>query len=119
MSPRPPLTISYKDNWTCDLDSDIARSSNDIQRIELKPNTQLSSTGKPVTRCRKEYLERTKFDPDTLNQEKHDEVTNSTSTVRPVSGQESTKRCVLTPKHVENNQTGTGRPVTVDQKEEH
>ena len=26
---------------------------------------------------------------------------------------------MLTPKHVENDQTGTGRPVTVDQKEEH
>ena len=32
---------------------------------------------------------------------------------------ESTKRCVLTPGHVENDQTGTGDPVTVDQKEEH
>ena len=31
VSLRPPPTISYKDNWTCDLDSDIARSSNDIQ----------------------------------------------------------------------------------------
>ena len=50
VSPRPPPTISYKDNWTCDLDSDIPRSGNDIQRIELKPNTQLSSTGKLVTR---------------------------------------------------------------------
>ena len=27
------------------LDSDIARSSKDIQRVELKPNTQLSSIG--------------------------------------------------------------------------
>ena len=34
-------------------------------------------------------------------------------------GQESTKRCVLTPKHVEEDQTGTERPVLVDQKEEH
>ena len=32
---------------------------------------------------------------------------------------ESTKRCVLTPKHVENDQTSTGRLATVDQKEEH
>ena len=31
----------------------------------------------------------------------------------------STKRCVLTPKHVEDDQTGTERPVLVDQKEEH
>ena len=29
-----------------DLDSDVARSSKDIQRVELKPNTQLSSTGR-------------------------------------------------------------------------
>ena len=59
VSPRPPPTISYKDNWMCDLDSDIAGSSNDIQRIELKPNAQLSSTVKLVTGWRKESLERT------------------------------------------------------------
>ena len=119
VSPRPPPTISYKDNWTCDLDSDIARSSKDIQRIELKPNTQLSSTGRPATKWSQETLERTKFDRDNLNQEKHDNVTDSTSTGRPVCGHESTERCVLTPKHVERDQTSTWRPVTVDQKEEH
>ena len=119
VSPRPPPKISCKDNWTCGLDSDVARSSNDIQRIELKTNTQFSSTRKPVTKWRKESLERTKFDRDTPHQEKHDEVTDPTSAVKPVCGHESTKRCVLTPKHVENDQTGTGRPVTVDQKEEH
>ena len=53
VSPRPPPTISYKDNWTCDLDSDIARSSNDIQRIELNPKTQFSSSGKLVTRWKR------------------------------------------------------------------
>ena len=31
VSPRPPPTISYKGNWTCDLDSDFATSSNDLQ----------------------------------------------------------------------------------------
>ena len=67
----------------------------------------------------KKTLERTKFDRDTLSQEKHDKVTDPTSTGKPVSGHESTKRCVLTPRHVENDQTGTGKPVTVDQKEEH
>ena len=36
-----------------------------------------------------------------------------------MSGHESTKRCVLTPRHVENDQTSTVKPVTVDQKEEH
>ena len=60
VSSRPPPTISCKDNWTCNLDSDVARSSEDIQRIELKPNTQFSSTGRPVTKWREETLERTK-----------------------------------------------------------
>ena len=75
LSPRPPPTISWKDNWTCNLDSDVARSSKDIQRIELKPSTQLSSTGRLVTKWSDETLARTKFDRDTLNQEKHDNVT--------------------------------------------
>ena len=38
---------------------------------------------------------------------------------RPVCGPESTKRCVLTPKHVEEDETSTERPVLVDHKEEH
>ena len=38
------------------------------KRIELKPNTQLSSTGRPVTKKNEETLKRTKFDRDTLNQ---------------------------------------------------
>ena len=83
VSPRPPPAISYKDNWTCNSDSDDATSSKDIQRIEPKPNTQLSSTGRPVTRWREETLERTKYDRDTLNQEKHDNVTDPTSTGNP------------------------------------
>ena len=61
---------------TCDLASDLARGSKDTQRIELKPITQLSSTGKISTKSKKESLERTKFDGDTLNPEKHDDVTN-------------------------------------------
>ena len=48
VSPRPQQKISYKDFWMCDLDSDIAGSSKDTQRIEPKPKTQLSSTGRPV-----------------------------------------------------------------------
>ena len=58
----------------------------------------------------KEIEKRTEFDHDTLSQEKN-EVTDSTSTVRPVCGPESTKRSVLTPEHVEDDQTGTERPV--------
>ena len=78
-----PPTISYKDDWMCDLDSEVDGSSKDNQRIQPKPKTQSSSTG------------------------------------RPVCGSESTKRCVLTPTHIAEDQTRTGRPVLVDQKEEH
>ena len=35
------------------------------KRIEPKPNTQLSSTGKLVTKWSEETVERTKFDRDT------------------------------------------------------
>ena len=91
------------------MDSDVARSSKYIQRVELKPNTQLSSTGRLVTKWRVETQERTKFDRVTLNQEKHDNVTDPTSTGKPVSGHESTERCVLTLEHAEDDETGTGR----------
>ena len=119
VSHRPPPKISHKENWMCDLDSDIPGSSKDIHRIEPKPNTQLSSTERPVCGEKEEIEKRTDFDHDTLSQDKHDEVTDSTSTERPACGSESTKRCVLTPKHVEEDQTGTGRHVLVDQKVEH
>ena len=102
-----------------DLDSDIPGSSKHTQRIKPKPKAHLSSTGRPVCGEKEGIEERTKFDRDTLNQEKHDEVTDPTSTGRPVCGHESTKRCLLTPKHIEDDQTGTGRPVLVSGKEEH
>ena len=41
VSPRSPSKISYKDNWMCDLDTDIAGSSKDTQRIEPNPNYQV------------------------------------------------------------------------------
>ena len=119
VSPWPPPKISNNGNWMCDLDSDVARSSKDIQRIEPKPNTQLSSTVRPVCGEKEEIKERTKFDRDTLNQEKHDDVIDSTTTVRPLCGAESTKRCLLTLTHVEEDQASTVRPILVDQKKEH
>ena len=107
-----------RDIWTCDLDSDLARSSEDnIQRIELNPILNYQVFEQLLQNGVKNTLERTKFDRGTLNQEKYDNVTDPTSTERAVDGQEFTERCVLTPKHVENDQTGTGRPVTVDQKQ--
>ena len=45
VSPRPPPTIFFQDIWTCDLDSDVARSSKDIQRIELKPKNPIIKYG--------------------------------------------------------------------------
>ena len=95
---------------------DAARTPNESNQ-NPKPNYQVQ--GGPVCGEKEEIEKRTKFDHDTLNQEKRDGVTDSTSTARPVCGHESTKRCVLTPKHVREDQTGTGRPVLVDQKEEH
>ena len=40
VSPRPPPTISFKDNWMKELDSEVAGSSKDTQRIQPKPNYQ-------------------------------------------------------------------------------
>ena len=109
VSPRPPPKISYKDNWINDLDSEVAGSSKDTQRIQPKPKTQLSRTRRPV--CGQESTEeiekRTMFD--------HEDVKRSTSTGRPVCGPESTKSCVLTPTNIEEDQTRTGRPVKVEE----
>ena len=44
VSPRPPPTISFKDNWMKELDSAVAGSSKDTQRIQPKPKTQQSRT---------------------------------------------------------------------------
>ena len=41
VSPRPPPKISFKDNWMCDLDSDVAGNSKETERIESKPNYQV------------------------------------------------------------------------------
>ena len=48
VSPRPPATISFKDFWMKELDSEVAGSSKDTQRIQPKPKTQLSRTVRPV-----------------------------------------------------------------------
>ena len=61
VSPRPPPNISYKDNWMCDLDSEVAGSSKDTHRIEPTPKTQLSSTVRPVCGEKEEIEKRTKL----------------------------------------------------------
>ena len=48
VTPRPPPKISYKDKWMNELDSEVAGSSKDTQRIQPKPKIQLSRTERPV-----------------------------------------------------------------------
>ena len=106
VSPRPPPQISYKDNWTCDLDSDVPRSSKDIQRIQQKPKTQLSRTGRSVggQESTKEVEKDILFG--------HEGTKHSTRTERPVDGSKSIQSCVSMPVKIEDeDQTRTGRPV--------
>ena len=106
MSHRPPPKISYKDNWMCDLDSDVAGSRKDTQRIQPKPKTQLSSTGRLVSEQPPGLLTK-EIEKDVLF---GCESTNS-RTVRPV------KSCVpVSVERVDENadadQTSTVRPVS-------
>ena len=48
VSPRPPPTISCKDNWMKELDSEVAGGSEDSQQIQPKSQTQLSRTERPA-----------------------------------------------------------------------
>ena len=45
VSPRRPQTISYRDNRMCDLDSDVAWSSKDTQRIQPKTQNPIIKNG--------------------------------------------------------------------------
>ena len=49
VSPRPPPTISSKDNGMKELDSEVAGSSKDTQRIQPKPKAKLSRTARPIS----------------------------------------------------------------------
>ena len=62
VSPRPPPKISFKDNWMKELDSEVAGSSKDTQRIQPKTKTQLSRTGRPVGGQQSTQLEETAID---------------------------------------------------------
>ena len=106
VSPRPPPTISFEDDWMCDLDSDVAGSSKDNQRLQPKPKTQLSRTVRPVG-----GQESTKeIEKDILFG--HEDIKHLTRTVRPVGGFKSIQSCVSMPiKIEEEDQTRTERPV--------
>ena len=106
----------FKDNWMKELDSEVARSSKDTQRIQPKPNAQLSRTERPVGEqpftheIEKDFFfgrEGTKY---------------STRTGRPVDGPKSIQSCVAVSvelvdknedqdENVGADQTRTGRPL--------
>ena len=92
-----------------ELDSEVAGSSKDTQRIQPKPKTQLSRTVRPVggQESTKEIEKGTLFD--------HEDVKHSTRTGRPVCGSESTQSCVLIPTKIEGDQTRTGRRAKVEE----
>ena len=49
MSRRHPPTISFKDNMMKELDSEVAGSTKNTQRMQPKLKTPLSRTGRPVS----------------------------------------------------------------------
>ena len=83
VSPRPPPEISFKDNWMKELGSEVAGSSKDTQRIQPKPKTQLSRTGRLVG----EQPFTQEIEKDVLFGREGTE--NSTRTGRPVDGPKS------------------------------
>ena len=107
MSPRPPPTISFKDNWMKELDSEVAGSSKDTQRIQPKSKTQLSRTVRPVGGQESSQ----EIEKDILFG--HEDIKHSTRTGRPVDGSKSIQSCVsmLVKVEEDEDQTRTERPV--------
>ena len=116
MSPRPPPTVSFKDNWMKELDSEKAGSSKDTHWIQPKPKTQLSRTERPVG----EQQFTQEIENDVLFG--REGTKHSTRTERPVDGPQSIQSCVSMPvelvdkyedkdEDVDADQTRTGRPV--------
>ena len=116
MSPRTPPKISFNDIWMKELDSEVAGSSKDSQRIQPKSKTQLSRTERPVG-----------GQESTQQIEKgilfgHEDIKNS-RTERPVDGPPSSQSCVPvsvelvdihedTDDNVDADQARTERPVS-------
>ena len=88
VSPRPPPTISFKDSWMKELDSELAGSSKDTQRIQPKLKTQLSRTERPVG----EQQFTQEIEKDVLYG--RESTKHSTRTVRPVDGPNNPSRVV-------------------------
>ena len=91
VSPRPPPKISFKDNWMKELDSEVAGSSKDSQRIQPKPKTQLSRTGRLVDGP-KSIQSCVPVSVELLHKYEDEDVdADQTRTVRPLGGQSFTQ----------------------------
>ena len=119
VSPRPPPKIFFKDNWTKELDSEVAGSSKDSQRIQPKPKTQLLRTVRPVSENPAGSFTQ-EIEKDVLFGR---EGTKNSRTGRPVDGPPSSQSCVPVSvarsdkdkdadENVDADQTRTVRPVT-------
>ena len=117
MSPRPPPKISFKDNWMKELDSEVAGSSKDTQRIQPKQKTQLSRMVRPVG----EQPFTQEIEKDVLFG--REGTKNSTRTERFVDGPKSIQSCVPVSvelvdifedkdENVDADQTRSGRPLS-------
>ena len=103
-------TISFKDNWMKELDSEVAGSSKDTQRIQPKPKTQLSRTVRLVG----EQQFTQEIEKDVMFG--REGIKHSTRTERPVDGSKSIQSCVsmsveIVDKDEDVDQTRSGRPV--------
>ena len=118
-SPRPPPKISLGNGWMKELDSEVAGSSKDTQRIQPKLKTQLSRTVRPVSEQPLGVFTQ-EIEKDVLF---GCESTKNSRTVRPVDGSPSSQSCVpvsvgLVDKdddadeNVDADQTRTLRPVS-------
>ena len=107
VSPRPRPKISYKDNWMNELDSEVAGSSKETQRIHPKPNYQVRGdpyVGKsPQRKSRNVICLITR--------------TSSSQQVRrdPYVDQNPQKVALSTHTKTEEDQTRTERPVMVEE----
>ena len=89
MSPRPPPKISFKDNWMKELDSEVAGSSKDSQRIQPKSKTQLSRMERPVSEQQSGSFTQ-EIGKDVL----FGRESRNSRTARPVDGPSSSQSCV-------------------------
>ena len=108
-SPRPPPKISFKDNWTKELDSEVAGGCEDSQRIQPKPKTKISRTVRPVggQESTQAIEKNVLFGCETTNSRTERPVKNCV----PVSV-ERVDKDKDADENVDADQTGTERPVS-------